>query len=97
MACIILFDLQGGIAFVAIKGVLKIYYKQQQYLRQANRVICDFDEPEQPGASTPSTPSPELWSLLTKDSVTASVKLINSIEKTILISWRNFNSFDALY
>ena len=34
---------QGGVAFVAIKGVLKIYYKQQQYLRQADRIIQDFD------------------------------------------------------
>lgn len=47
--------LLGGIAFVAIKGVLKIYYKQQQYLRQANRVICDFDEPSQPASPPPST------------------------------------------
>lgn len=34
--------LLGGIAFITIKGVLKIYYKQQQYQRQANRVILDF-------------------------------------------------------
>lgn len=39
--------LQGGIAFVAIKGVLKIYYKQQQYLRQANRIIRDYEEDAQ--------------------------------------------------
>ncbi|XP_066277214.1 E3 ubiquitin-protein ligase MARCHF5-like [Branchiostoma lanceolatum] len=32
----------GGIAFVVIKGVLRIYYKQQQYLRQAQRKIQDF-------------------------------------------------------
>lgn len=36
--------LLGGIAFVAIKGVLKIYFKQQQYVRQAQRRIMDFDE-----------------------------------------------------
>ncbi|XP_050397687.1 E3 ubiquitin-protein ligase MARCHF5 [Patella vulgata] len=36
--------LLGGIAFIAIKGVLKIYYRQQQYFRQANRVILDFPE-----------------------------------------------------
>ena len=39
-------DLQGGIAFVAIKGVLRIYFKQQQYTRQAQRLILDFHEPE---------------------------------------------------
>uniref|UniRef100_A0A8D3CRW4 E3 ubiquitin-protein ligase MARCHF5 n=1 Tax=Scophthalmus maximus TaxID=52904 RepID=A0A8D3CRW4_SCOMX len=27
----------GGIAFVAIKGAFKVYFKQQQYLRQAHR------------------------------------------------------------
>jgi len=31
---------------MAVKGVLKIYYKQQQYLRQANRVILDYKPPE---------------------------------------------------
>ncbi|XP_053407856.1 E3 ubiquitin-protein ligase MARCHF5-like isoform X2 [Mercenaria mercenaria] len=35
--------LLGGVAFVAIKGVLKIYYKQQQYIRQANRIIQDYE------------------------------------------------------
>ncbi|XP_063433980.1 E3 ubiquitin-protein ligase MARCHF5-like [Mytilus trossulus] len=38
--------LLGGIGFIAIKGVLKIYYKQQQYLRQANRVIMDYKPPD---------------------------------------------------
>jgi len=36
--------LLGGIAFIAIKGVLRIYFKQQQYIRQAQRKILDFDE-----------------------------------------------------
>jgi E3 ubiquitin-protein ligase MARCH5 len=36
--------LMGGIAFVAIKGVLKIYFKQQQYIRQAQRRILNFEE-----------------------------------------------------
>lgn len=35
----------GGITFVAIKGALKVYFKQQQYLLQANRRILDFLEP----------------------------------------------------
>uniref|UniRef100_A0AAQ4P5C4 E3 ubiquitin-protein ligase MARCHF5 n=1 Tax=Gasterosteus aculeatus aculeatus TaxID=481459 RepID=A0AAQ4P5C4_GASAC len=36
----------GGIAFVAIKGAFKVYFKQQQYMRQAHRKILDFPEPE---------------------------------------------------
>ncbi|XP_064599887.1 E3 ubiquitin-protein ligase MARCHF5-like [Liolophura sinensis] len=41
--------LLGGIAFITIKGVLKVYYKQQQYLRQINRVVLDFPEEEAGG------------------------------------------------
>ncbi|KAF3842465.1 hypothetical protein F7725_024416 [Dissostichus mawsoni] len=37
----------GGIAFVAIKGAFKVYFKQQQYQRQAHRKILDFPEPEE--------------------------------------------------
>ncbi|MBN3277533.1 MARH5 ligase, partial [Polyodon spathula] len=37
----------GGIAFVAIKGVFKVYFKQQQYLRQAHRKILDYAEQEE--------------------------------------------------
>ncbi|KAK3610415.1 hypothetical protein CHS0354_016594 [Potamilus streckersoni] len=40
--------LLGGVAFITMKGVLKIYYKQQQFLRQANRVIHDYKEETQP-------------------------------------------------
>ncbi|XP_034291105.1 E3 ubiquitin-protein ligase MARCHF5-like [Pantherophis guttatus] len=36
----------GGIAFVAIKGALKVYFRQQQYLIQANRRILNFAEKE---------------------------------------------------
>lgn len=36
----------GGIAFVVIKGVLKVYFKQQQYLIQANRNILNYPRPE---------------------------------------------------
>lgn len=35
---------QGGIAFVLIKGVLKVYFKQQQYIMQANRHILNYPE-----------------------------------------------------
>uniref|UniRef100_A0A1A7WSU6 E3 ubiquitin-protein ligase MARCHF5 n=1 Tax=Iconisemion striatum TaxID=60296 RepID=A0A1A7WSU6_9TELE len=34
----------GGIAFVLIKGVLKMYFKQQQYIIQANRHILNYPE-----------------------------------------------------
>ncbi|XP_062340363.1 E3 ubiquitin-protein ligase MARCHF5 [Osmerus eperlanus] len=37
----------GGIAFVAMKGVLKVYFKQQQYLIQANRHILNYPERDQ--------------------------------------------------
>eukprot|EP00062_Callorhinchus_milii_P027662 gi/632991232/ref/XP_007884534.1/ PREDICTED: E3 ubiquitin-protein ligase MARCH5-like [Callorhinchus milii] len=36
----------GGITFVAIKGALKVYFKQQQYLIQANRRILNYPERE---------------------------------------------------
>lgn len=35
---------QGGMAFVLIKGVLKVYFKQQQYIIQANRHILNYPE-----------------------------------------------------
>lgn len=38
----------GGLAFVLIKGVLKVYFKQQQYVIQANRQILNY--PERAGA-----------------------------------------------
>ncbi|XP_065821462.1 E3 ubiquitin-protein ligase MARCHF5 [Labrus bergylta] len=34
----------GGIAFVLIKGVMKVYFKQQQYVIQANREIQNYPE-----------------------------------------------------
>lgn len=36
--------LQGGIAFITIKGAFKIYHKQQQYVRQCQRRIMDYTE-----------------------------------------------------
>ena len=35
---------QGGITFVAVKGAVRIYYKQQQYVRQAHRIVKDYGE-----------------------------------------------------
>lgn len=43
--------LLGGVAFTILKGALKIYYKQQQYLRQANRVIKDYPTEENTASS----------------------------------------------
>ena len=52
---------QGGIAFIAIKGILRIYFKQQQYLRQAQRKILDYDEPA-PTPAAPAAPTePASW------------------------------------
>lgn len=34
----------GGLTFVVIKGVLKIYYKQQQFSRKKQRTILDYTE-----------------------------------------------------
>ncbi|CAH1996636.1 unnamed protein product [Acanthoscelides obtectus] len=34
----------GGLTFIAIKGCLKIYHKQQQYIRQCQRKILDYTE-----------------------------------------------------
>ena len=38
------FLFQGGISFVAVKGVVRIYYKQQQYVRQAQRIVKNYGE-----------------------------------------------------
>ncbi|XP_008322951.1 E3 ubiquitin-protein ligase MARCHF5 [Cynoglossus semilaevis] len=34
----------GGIAFILIKGVLKVYYKQQKYIVQAKRKILNYPD-----------------------------------------------------
>jgi len=34
----------GGFCFVGVKGVLKIYHKQNQYVRQCKRVILDYNQ-----------------------------------------------------
>jgi hypothetical protein len=35
--------LLGGLTFILVKGVLKVYHKQHQYIRQSRRVIGNFD------------------------------------------------------
>ena len=53
---VILHSLKGGISFVGLKGIFKIYYKQQQYLRQAHRQIKNFDQNQQPASSQSNRP-----------------------------------------
>lgn len=36
--------LLGGAAFIAVKGLLKIYYRHQQCVRQVHRQILDYEE-----------------------------------------------------
>lgn len=54
---------QGGIAFVAIKGAFKVYFKQQQYLRQAHRKILNFPEQEEAWGGQQGRPNE--WTALT--------------------------------
>lgn len=46
-------------AFVLMKGALKVYYKQQQYLVQTNRQILNYPEsngePERDGVAEEDT------------------------------------------
>lgn len=49
--------LVGGFAFVAIKGALKIYYRQKQYNRKKQRRILDFT-PENIRKYTTTRPEP---------------------------------------
>lgn len=44
----------GGIAFVGLKGIFKIYYKQQQFLRQAHRQIKNFEAAAAAAAAKPN-------------------------------------------
>lgn len=34
----------GGLTFIAVKGALRIYHKQQRYIRQCQRKILDYTE-----------------------------------------------------
>jgi E3 ubiquitin-protein ligase MARCH5 len=34
----------GGLTFITVKGFLRIYHKQQQYIRQCQRKILDYTE-----------------------------------------------------
>jgi len=56
---IMIYPPQGGMAFVVIRGVLKIYFKQQQYVRQSQRLIMDNEE-SIPPRTTEQAPPPTL-------------------------------------
>ena len=45
----------GGIAFIGLKGIFKIYYKHQQFLRQAHRQIKNYSETNSPSSSSSSS------------------------------------------
>lgn len=42
---------QGGASFLVVKGLFKVYYKQQQHVMQSRRKIIDYPQ-------DPSTPHP---------------------------------------
>ena len=42
------YHFQGGVAAITIKGVLRIYFKQQQFIRQSQRTILNYEEPTPP-------------------------------------------------
>lgn len=51
----------GGLTFIAIKGALRIYHKQQRYIRQCQRKILDYTDANiatylQQGFSAPRNP-----------------------------------------
>nr|CAD7456337.1 unnamed protein product [Timema tahoe] len=46
--------LLGGVAFIAIKGVLKIYHKQQQYVSHSHRRILDHNAANVNAVNPPS-------------------------------------------
>lgn len=49
--------LQGGASFLVVKGLFKVYYKQQQHVMQSRRKIIDY--PQDPPAPTPPGPPPD--------------------------------------
>ncbi|KAL7641476.1 UNVERIFIED_CONTAM: hypothetical protein RMT77_007347 [Armadillidium vulgare] len=49
--------LLGGAAFLVIKGIIKVYYKQQQHVMQAKRKIIDYPEEVAFGVNEPTNSS----------------------------------------
>ncbi|XP_045597330.1 E3 ubiquitin-protein ligase MARCHF5 [Procambarus clarkii] len=54
--------LLGGASFLVVKGLFKVYYKQQQHVMQSRRKIIDYPQDSStsqvPAASTPRAPPP---------------------------------------
>jgi len=48
--------LLGGVSFLVVKGIFKVYYKQQQHVMQSRRKIIDYQQ-EAAEANPPSAPS----------------------------------------
>ncbi|ALC48752.1 CG17991 [Drosophila busckii] len=49
--------LLGGFTFIALKGILKIYMRQRQYLHKSRRHIVDYTEENVRQYAPPATPS----------------------------------------
>lgn len=47
--------------YIGVKGMAKIYYKQQQYLRQAHRHISSFENASPSGVATQTGRSGNLF------------------------------------
>ncbi len=54
-----LYVVKGGIAYLTIKGALRMYYQQKQYYRQAHRKIVDL-ETEQNATSSTNEPNRDM-------------------------------------
>lgn len=76
----------GGIAFIGLKGIFKIYYKQQQFLRQAHRQIKNYDA----GTSSSSTQTSN--SLNTQNQLNNSTSNLNYTRQTPVSSTFNNNT-----
>lgn len=87
-------------AFICLKGIFKIYYKQQQFLRQAHRQIKNYDSALSIGPSShqmaSSSSSSERYnqnqhiSVLTPIS-TSQPPNTNSVENESILSTANLN------
>ena len=40
--------LLGGLTFILAKGIVRIYLRQQQYIRHTRRTVCDYEQPSDP-------------------------------------------------
>ncbi|CAI9733030.1 E3 ubiquitin-protein ligase MARCH5-like [Octopus vulgaris] len=60
--------LLGGVAFIIIKGFLKIYLRQQLYIQQLSRIVKDFNEDDvSPSSSVSPSMATSMASTATSD------------------------------